>query len=375
MQPLSRKVSKFNAMNIIIANPVITEHDAIGNDVLQQFLILTRHGYSVFLYAEKADVQHRSYLLTREKTEFMLREKRTVLIYHHGTLWEQGERLLNGAACKVLFKYHNITPASFFERYSKEYTIASMRGREQTVRFALNRHITHFLPDSLYNGQELVSQGVSKDKITTLPPFHLIETDPQSRVNSSLLKQMSDGMLNVLFVGRLAPNKGHSHLIEVIYAYTRFYDRKIHLNIVGGLDPRLEGYYRDLIARISYYELHDVISFKERVDPDDLMTYYKGSDVFLLMSEHEGFCVPILEAQYHRLPVIAFDCCAVKNTIGPNQVLISELDYELFAGSLRVVGKDRSVRRYLADQGMINYVKYDKSALSAQLLHILAQFS
>ena len=360
-------------MNIIIANSVIFEHDAIGNDVLQQFQVLKGHGFSVFLYAEKVVADFAPYLLNRKAVEAMLQDKHNILIYHHGTLWEQGERLLNSAACIVLFKYHNITPPKYFEGYSEEYVVATTKGREQTERFAKNKHISHFLADSNFNRDELISYGASRDIVTILPPFLKIVDNNREKVNSTLLQKLSDGKLNVLFVGRLAPNKGHAHLIETIHAYTCFYDRNIRLNIVGGIDPRLEGYYSDLIARISYYRLHDIISFRERVDFIDLTTYYKASDIFLLMSEHEGFCVPILEAQYHRLPVIALNRGAVKYTIGDNRLVFDGPDYEMFACALRLVGMNTAIKQYLVEQGLKNYKNYDNTSTSRKLIEIISQ--
>jgi len=125
---------------------------------------------------------------------------------------------------------------------------------------------------------------------------------------------------------------------------------------------------------IDAYKLSDIITFRNTVSFEDLNTFYRGSDIFLLMSEHEGFCVPVLEAQYHRLPVIALERSAVTNTVGDNQITFKEPDYRLFASAIRTVAQNKIFRYYLTDEGYKNYLKYEESVLCEKLLKIIREY-
>lgn len=182
---------------------------------------------------------------------------------------------------------------------------------------------------------------------------------------------MLDGKINVLSVGRIVPNKGFHHAIEVIDRYMSYYGDTIRFYIVGGTDPHFQGYVDELMNRLSNLRLDNNVTFTGKVSFEDLHSYYVASHAFLLMSEHEGFCLPILESQYHKLPIVALDRCAVKDTLGDEQLSIKELDYDIFASAIHTVVTDYTVRNYLADNGYRNYRKYQSDVLTEQLSRII----
>ncbi len=345
-------------MRAIITATAIMENDAIGNDVLKELECLNNNGFDVYLYAEKIDERYNSYLLDLAKLNKMVQQRDTILIYHHGTYWPYGEEMINNASCKIYLKYHNITPASFFEEYSSELYNSTLFGREQTERLVRSGKIHRYLPDSTFNGEELLSYGANSAQIFTLPPFHRVEEFAAVEANPKIIDELADGRINVLFVGRIAPNKGCEHLIEVIRIYRELYDDNIRLNLVGGLDERLGDYFDELNNRINAYGLADMIQFRQKVSFKDLKSYYQASDIFLLMSEHEGFCVPILEAQYNKLPIVALNRCAVKETLGENQVLFDELDYAEFAVSINMIVNSSEYINCLVENALDNYGNY-----------------
>jgi glycosyltransferase involved in cell wall biosynthesis len=277
------------------------------------------------------------------------------------------------AKSDVLMRYNSVTPPEFYRQYSAILADTCAKGREQTQRLVASGIFSGFVASSEYTADELKELGAPHEKITVLAPFHAIDQFKELSINSRLLRTLTGDRVNVLFVGRLAPNKGIEHLIETARTYVDFYGRNIYLHIIGGVDQHLVNYYRGLKDLVRQYRLSDVIHFAQRVSLEDLHTYYCASDVFLLMSEHEGFCVPILEAQFHGLPVIALERCAVKGTLGPNQLLFAEADYATFACAIHTVWKNREIRMYLSEEGLRNYRKYDKKSLSCQLIDIISQ--
>src|SRR5690606_6245984 len=116
-------------------------------------------------------------------------------------------------------KYHNITPHSFYERYDGPSTYACREGRKQTEEIAQLAKIERFIGASRYNAQELLELGVPESKISVIAPLHKTHDFDKLEPNAILRNELSDGKINVLFVGRVVPNKGHKHLIETINRY------------------------------------------------------------------------------------------------------------------------------------------------------------
>ncbi len=362
-------------MKIVILTATLQQGDAIGNDLFREYLILKKRSFDVYLYSENYDAFYASHVIKQGDLNNIISFRNNVLIYHHGIYWAQGQEIINNAKCKVLMKYHNITPPQFFEKYNDVYYNATKLGRQQTEQFVRSGKFNHYLADSEYNAMDIEEYGVPKERIKILAPFHLISDFSDARINDSLLRKLNDDKINVLFVGRVAPNKGHKHLIRVIKEYTRFYDRKIRLNIIGGLDPALNGYHKELAHLVDQHNLSELIHFKRKINFNDLYTYYSTSDIFLLMSEHEGFCMPILEAQYNKLPIVALDRCAVRGTLGDEQVIFSDLDYSSFAVAINTLVNDNRYREYIIKKGQENYLKYDNVLLADKFLDIIKEIS
>lgn len=353
-------------IKIVFMYRCIAEGDAVGNDIIKEYDTLKHYGYSVYLYAEEG-------ISTISDTELTETEEKTLIIYHHANYWEKGEELIKKFKGRVFMRYHNITPPAFFELYSKKLSNSTKRGREQTERLIREGIFSHYIATGEYNKEELVSYGVRPENISLLAPFHKINDFNERRINSELLDELSHNRINLLFIGRISPNKGHKHLIKTVKEYVNLYNRHIHLNITGGSDCETEGYYKELRDMIDEYNLSDIITFRNTVSFEDLNTFYCGSDIFLLMSEHEGFCVPVLEAQYNRLPLIALERTAVTHTAGHNQITFKEPDYRLFASAIHTVAKNKYFRYYLTDKGYNNYLKYEESVLGETLLKIIRE--
>jgi glycosyltransferase involved in cell wall biosynthesis len=349
--------------------PGLSAGDAIGNDVLGEYEVLRRKGFDVTTYCEHCDHRFR-----RIVSGPRCIRKAEIVIYHHGINWPRGEKLLreSNARLKVL-RYHNVTPPEFFRGYSPELEKLTRLGREQTPR--LVQACTHFLADSAYNAKELTGYGASPDRCRVLPPFNHIEELLSLQADVGLLESLiKSHVACVLSVGRQAPNKGLHHFLRVAHSFKNLFGKRARFIWVGGRDPNLSRYYAEIDRYILTNRLNDVVFFPGRVSASRLKTYYLASKVFLTLSEHEGFCVPVVEAQALGVPVVALARAAVPETAGENQLIFEEIDYERFAAAVAVLLANPDYRLHLASHGKENYQKrFARQVLEAAFLQALEE--
>lgn len=337
---------------IIIMHQTVTSHDAIGNDIENMYNILNEN-HLCRVYANNKFNSNIQYLDSNELNSW-IKDPNTIVIYHHSVYWEEGERIIVVFNGTLIIRYHNITPPIFFEKYNDFHTSQCKKGREQTINFAKHLRKAYWLSDSSYNNLDIV-EYVPNDRIEVLPPFNNIEKWANSDLDEQIMNELIfSENLNVLFVGRIAPNKGYTTLIETIKYYRNSFGRDIKLRIIGKFDDGLPGYNGLLRSMIQQYNLNNNIQFIGEITDSVLMSYYLGSDVFLCASEHEGFCVPIVEAQYFKLPIIAVNECAVPDTIGKNQLILKR-DPKILAAALHTLKMNSHFREYLRDNGRENF--------------------
>ncbi len=345
--------------------------DAVGNNVMQEYLALKNMGHSIHLYSSNADNDFKPFLIDRMALLKTVKKQDTLVLYHHSIYWEDGEFILRASNARVVLRYHNITPEMFFTKYSPTFENLSKQGRRQTMDFIKSGKISHYIADSAFNAAELIENGVPAGRISVLAPFHKVADFENTRLNLDLLESLLDGKINVLSVGRIVPNKGLHHAMRVIDRYLDFYGNDIRFNVVGECDPHFQHYFKELENLVVQYNMGGHVYFQGKVSFTDLHTFYAASHVLLIMSEHEGFCLPILEAQHHKLPVIALDRGAVNDTMGNEQVSIQDIDADVFASAIHLVARDNDIRNYLAAQGYRNHQRHSIDVLSQQLAGII----
>jgi glycosyltransferase involved in cell wall biosynthesis len=239
-----------------------------------------------------------------------------------------------------VLQYHNITPARFFAPYDPGLFRLAALGRRELASLAGKTDLA--LGDSEYNRQELDALGfkdtgvfpiaVNVDRIVNGPGVPALET------------WLNDGLTNFLFVGRIVPNKKVEDIIRLAEHYKRYVDAHYRFIFVGRDDgvPRYAYMLRALIAELGW--LPDRFLFTGAVPDEELAVYYRYSSVYISMSEHEGFCVPLLEAMAADLPVLAYSCAAVPDTLGGAGVQFAPKDFERIAELLGMLAFDDRLR-------------------------------
>ena len=336
---------------IVIMHETVTNHDAIGNDIEKMFEILNETSECVVYAQNKFNTKVK--YIDKELLENLSRDKNTILIYHHSVYWEFGEKILDSWQGKIIIRYHNITPPVFFEKYNEHHFNQCKKGRQQTERFIEKFKTAYWLCASEYNCQDL--QGVDISKIKVCAPFNKIEEWGRGKPNEEIMKQiiLSDD-INLLFVGRVAPNKGHLFLIDVVNCFCHNYGDNIKLRIIGKFDDGLSGYNAEIDTSIRKYGLEKQIEFIGEINDSTLMSYYLASDFYVCASEHEGFCVPVVESQYFQLPIIARRMSAVPETLGGEQVLLRD-EIKDYAAAIHVLYENDKYYSYLQRRGKDNF--------------------
>lgn len=357
-------------MRIVQTHQTVVNHDAIGNDIeIMQRILSKKHDCKV--YAQNALHKMVDYIDEREFYN-LIEDPDVLIIYHHSSYWREGETILRKAKGKIIIRYHNITPPEYFVSFSNDYYTQCKLGREQTARFIVDFPKAIWLVDSCYNALDVT--GVSKECIAVLPPFHKIEEWAEKLPDEKLLSELLNStVINLLFVGRIAPNKGHLFLLNILNEYKANYGNSIKLRIIGKFDNGLVKY-NDLInKRITEYGLCDNVEFVGEINDALLSSYYLGSDFFICVSEHEGFCVPIPEAQFFGLPIIAKTTSAIPETLGMNQIALKDDPLE-YAAAISMVYNNREYYGFLRENGRMNFEsRFSANENIGQFTRILKQ--
>lgn len=179
--------------------------------------------------------------------------------------------------------------------------------------------------------------------------------------------------MNILFTGRIAPNKKQENLISAFYYYNRLYNKKSRLILAGSFrydDP----YYIRLTEYTKKLGMGGTVIFTGHIKFDQILAYYKTADVFLCMSEHEGFCVPIVEAMKFKVPIIAYGRAAVPETMNHKGMILDDNNPQYVAACIDKMVKDKKLRDYVIEEQneRLEYYSYDN--ISAMFKEYLSKF-
>jgi L-malate glycosyltransferase len=240
---------------------------------------------------------------------------------------------------KKVIIYHNVTSPEFFAGYSEEMVRIARLGREELRSLAGTTDVA--LADSAFNARELADFGFREAQVF---PLYVDLAKYQQPADEFVRRLFQDGRTNILFVGRVAPNKKIEDLIKVAFYYKKFISPLVRLIIVGKTSS-LPSYYHALVRLADDFLLApEEILFTGHLPDDEMFALYWASDVFLSLSEHEGFCLPLLESMIFDLPVIAYDSTAVPDTLGGAGILVREKRVDRIAELVDIVARDRKLR-------------------------------
>lgn len=339
--------------------------DAIGNDILSIDDELKNAGYPCEIQALTI---HDSLSDRAHSLDFKSMDPSDLILFHKAT-GDDLTDLLARVFCKKVVIYHNITPAKFFLPYDPIMAWNLRRGRHQLKKLA--RIADYGWADSEYNCRELAENGFPKNKLSVLPIFY----------DSSKAEEKTDPTLDAklkkvkgtkfLFIGRIVPNKKQEEIIKVFYRYLQTEDANAKLYLIGSWQG-LEKYYAKLKGFIWDLGLTDQqVIFPGHVTEAEKESYLKNADVFVCMSEHEGFCVPLLEAMSRSIPIAAYSSSAVTETLGDNGLLFQNKDYDAIASKIGTLCHDSNLRESVIVSQRNNFSRFDIDRTRQRLLELI----
>ncbi|TAN35606.1 MAG: glycosyltransferase [Verrucomicrobia bacterium] len=283
----------------------------------------------------------------------------------HLSIGSTANELFRQLRCRKALLYHNITPPEYFRGVQEQIAQQLALGREQTRALAGVAEVN--LADSAFNAAELEQAGYPK---VALFPLVLDFARLRGEISRTHLNKFADGLTNVLFVGRGAPNKCLDDVLAAFHYFQRYIvpdSRLIHVGAYTGLET-----YAGII-RTRIHELALVnVELTGNLPQAQLNACYRSAHVFLSMSEHEGFCIPLIEALVNDVPVLAYAAGAVPETLAGAGVLFREKRFDLVAEMLGRLVHDAPLRAAVLARQRERLASYENRDLAAELRAHLA---
>lgn len=343
-----------------------TEGAYIGDAVSDQAFLIQRWlwelGFVSELYAERIQPELAGRVLPAG--EYRPRQSETCVIHHHAVGSIVAGRLMEIGLPQILI-YHNITPPEFFQQTNPALADSLKRGRQQLTQM---RSLTLLgLGVSAYNESELVSLGYAP---TGVLPIVLDESSYSISSNDELVRGCDNGRPLLLFVGRFMPNKRQEDLIKLLY-YLRRTRPDARLVLVGNTDNREYVDWQRALARDLGVDA--AVSITGRVSHEDMLTCYRTADLYVSMSEHEGFGKPLIESMYCGLPVLAYASSAVPDTLGGAGILFHRKDYEALAELVGLLLEDDDLRGRVVERQFVRVQSFLEPRVREQFVSYLQQ--
>ncbi len=302
--------------------------DGVGNVIVAFDALLKKMGYSSEIHNKTlsfSDLDNADY------------SGENMLLYHVALTVDP---LICYLKCRKVLVFHNITDPQLLLGSG----LAQMRTLCSAGLYDIQDTANYFeraIVFSKYSQDVLVKSGWEESKISIIPISVRLDKMTFEK-DEAIYERYSDGKVNILFTGRVFPNKKQDSLIRSFKQYHDKYNENSRLLIVGN---HSNSAYYDALQRLVYkLKLENDVVFTGRVSLAEYVTYYQLADVFLCMSEHEGFCIPLVEAMHFNVPIIALNRTAIPDTLSGCGVLLDCKNYEKFAAEINRIIQDEVYR-------------------------------
>lgn len=331
--------------------------DAVSQQVLELDLLLRELGFSTAIYSKWCDQSRQEFRLSLDQLQ---PAESDVVLLHYVGYSEHTFPCVSRLYCTKVFIYHNITPHGFFKPGSSLYDLC-FKGRQQLAEIAKSFH--YFWGDSHYNLEEIIQLGVNPQQCSVVP---IVISPKQAATNISIQREQGSW----IFLGRIAPNKRQDALIR-LFAEMRSTDPDLanKLYLVGGFQKG-DSYHSLLLKEIERLNLAEHIILAGKVSDAEVENYLKRASLFVSMSEHEGFGVPLIEASYQDLAVLALNNTAIGETLGESFSLATS-PQEL-KEKIRLVLTDADLYRKLLGEQKSNAQRFTPAAVKKHFATAMA---
>jgi len=337
-----------------------TPGDAISNEAMLFRDIFRSWGYKSEIYCEERCIQKTARRNVIDVDRYAATCNHNDIVLLHLSIGSKVNDIFKTLPCKKVILYHNVTPAHYFELVNKQTAGHLKLGRKHVAELFDTADLN--MADSHFNASELEACGYKDVEILPLVLDFSMLTDD---IDSQFSKKLQDGKKNILFVGRCTPNKKIEDLLQVFAYYQKTIEpnsRLIHVGSYAGS----ERYYTLLTVMTKELGLNNVM-FAGAVSQPQLNACYASSDAFLCMSEHEGFCIPLIESMLHKIPILAHASAAIPETLDGCGILFKERNFELAAEIINQLVSNPQLRDSVIKQQAERIARYRNRDLQAEL--------
>ena len=342
--------------------PALHYGDAVGNMVLKLHDFFQKKGLESRIVALDVDesLKERATLFSDYSDV-----SNAVKILHFAVPSELTGYFKNCRGKKVMV-YHNVTPPEFFCNYSEDIVRLTSAGYQHLDE--LKDVFDSVIAVSEFNAQGLLDAGYKKPEVF---PVLLELEDFDKPYSKGYYELFNDDRKNIVFVGRVVPNKKIEDLVKMIFFYKKYISPSVRLIIAGNPDavPKYYHAIRDLAAR--FLLTSDDIFFTGHIPFDELLAVYAGADLFVSMSEHEGFFVPMMECFKLNIPVMAYGAGAIPETAGEGAMIFNDKSCEKTAALADTILNDQNLQKRLKEAGKKRLEEYMRAADAEKFLKIL----
>ena len=330
--------------------------DGISNVAAAFDEFLKKAHYETFIYSRQLEL---------EDLESDLFVGDTIVLYHFARLMDP---LIKNLKCNKVLIFHNITEPELLAGTDEEERMRCAIGLYDAAKTA--GYFDLSVAFSEYSRKCLLSLGWQAENIFVLPIS--VRLDHFSMEPSKeILKKYKGDSVNILFTGRIWPNKKQEDIIAAFAAYKELYHKNARLLLVGSISKG--NYYPSLCAYAEKLGVAGDIIFSGHVTFEDYLAYYHVADMYLCMSEHEGFCIPLVEAMYFEVPIIAYASTAVPDTLAGCGILLDSKDPETVAKAINEIMVNRDYRKAVVDRQNIRLQQLMPEVLEERYIQLLKE--
>ena len=311
--------------------------DASGNILIIMDKLLSKH-YDSYIAVNVHSDEYESYprVICFKRLEDLDLQEDDIVIYHFGGFTTIGLELMR-VACKRIILYQNVTYPFFYAGINENILEYCLKG-QQYIRSVVGGFLRAIAPSS-FSRDELMGMKWKPENVYLLPL-------PVSLERRNLKSKGEKKERFFLFVGRIAPNKKVEDVIIIFDYYRKKYYKESYLRLVG---LYYQDAYYDALNRYIDEKRIENVEFLNHVTDEELDELYRTSDIYLCMSEHEGFCMPLIEAMNYEIPVVAYNATAVPDTVGDAGVLLDSKDPKYVCEKIDKIFEDEEYRKKLIE--------------------------
>ena len=300
-------------MRVLQVAHAMTKDDGASRHMLNMDRIFRELGYETAMFSHKIDARIEAPIQPMDRFNGTSED----IVIYQMTSGTSFNKWVYQYPQKVVLYYHNITPAKYFWGNAWGSWYKCLKGRRDLKRIAANSFFGWGASE--YSRQELAALGMKHTGV--MPAVVEPAKYQQYAMVPELYERYHDGCVNILVVGRGVPHKKQDEAIEMVDYYRQHISDRVRLVIIGNMKP---SFAKKLQAMVRERQLEKQVIFTGQISNEELCTWYRAADAVLCLSEHEGFCVPLVEGMIFGKPVFAYACAAVPETLGKAGILLPD---------------------------------------------------